>query len=112
MPFIRIETNQTISKESEILMEISKLASEKLGKPESYMMTAINSSIPMTFAGSDEAAAFVECKSIGLPQDKVKVMSEALCSYLEEELAIPAERIYIVFTDVKGSMWGYNKGTF
>ena len=112
MPFIHITTNQTVDKEAEILMEISKLSAEKLGKPEKYVMTALSSSVPMTFDGNDEAAAFVECKSIGLSQDKVKLMSEALCTYLEEELAIPAERIYIDFSDAKGSMWGFNKGTF
>ena len=112
MPFIQITTNQTVDKEAEILLEISKLAAEKLGKPERYVMTALHSSIPMTFDGKDELAAFVDCKSIGLSQDKVKSISEALCTYLEEELAIPADRIYIDFSDAKGSMWGYNKSTF
>lgn len=112
MPFIHITTNQTVDKEAEILMEISKLSAEKLGKPERYVMTALNSSVPMTFNGNDEAAAFVECKGIGLGQDKAKIMSEAICTYLEEELSIPSDRIYIEFSDVKGNMWGYNKGTF
>lgn len=112
MPYLRILTNQTVNKQSDILEEISKLTAEKLGKPEAYLMTSLLESVAMTFAGSDEAAAFVECKGIGLSGDKVKAVSEALCTYLEEELAIPADRIYIEFTDVKGSMWGYNKGTF
>ncbi|MCK5919804.1 MAG: hypothetical protein KAG66_02615, partial [Methylococcales bacterium] len=38
--------------------------------------------------------------------------SRALCELVENELGIPADRIYIEFSNPERHMWGWNEGTF
>jgi len=61
MPYISIETNQTIDQASNrnLMKKTSVFIAELLGKPESYVMVATKPGIPLIFAGSDEPTAFV-----------------------------------------------------
>ena len=112
MPFIRIHTNIEVRESSEVLKKLSSLSAEKIGKPESYVMTALEDRASMAFGGSDEPLAFIECKSIGLGETQTKGLSASLCSFCEKELGIPQSRVYIEFAGAKGSMWGWKGGTF
>ncbi len=114
MPYLMIQTNRTVSPDRRelLLATASRLLAKELGKPESYVMVSLNSDVPMLFAGSEEAAAYVELKSIGLPAGSTKPLSRAICSLLEQQLDISPGRVYIEFTDIKGSHWGWNGGTF
>ena len=112
MPFIRVHTNIEVPESSEVLKKLSGLAAEKIGKPEAYVMTALEERASMTFGGSDEPLAFIECKSIGLGETQTKGLSSSLCSFCEKELGIPQSRVYIEFAGAKGSMWGWKGGTF
>jgi phenylpyruvate tautomerase PptA (4-oxalocrotonate tautomerase family) len=85
---------------------------EQLGKPESYIMTALETELKMTFGGSTEKTAFIEVKSIGLKQSMTEELSQFICEFIEQELEIDQERIYIEFADAPGSMWGWDGGTF
>jgi len=121
MPYLRIQTNQTVdnSRKSAILSRASRLVASELGKPESYVMTSCAPTQPMSaptqpmsFAGNMDACAYLELKSIGLPENKTTGLSAALCKLINEELDIPGERIYIEFVDVPRAMWGWNNATF
>ncbi len=112
MPFVRIHTNVQVNEEKTVLSKLSKLAAEEIGKPESYVMTAVLPSAFMTFGGSEEALAFIECKSIGLSEGQSEGLSRAFCTFCEEELGVSKERVYIEFSSAKGSMWGWRGGTF
>ncbi len=112
MPFIRIHTNIEVPESSAILKKLSELSAEKIGKPEAYVMTALEEKAPMTFGGSEEPLAFIECKSIGLGETQTKSLSASLCSFCEKELGIPQNRVYIEFAGARGSMWGWKGGTF
>ncbi|MFW6209658.1 MAG: phenylpyruvate tautomerase MIF-related protein [Spirochaetota bacterium] len=112
MPFIRIHTNIEVTESTEVLKKLSSLSAEKIGKPEAYVMTALEDRAPMTFGGSDEPLAFIECKSIGLGETQTKSLSSSLCSFCEKELGIPQSRVYIEFAGARGSMWGWKGGTF
>jgi hypothetical protein len=83
-----------------------------LGKPERYVMVSMEHNPVMLFGGSDEPLAYLELKSIGLPETKTAEFSQALASLLNDELGLPADRIYIEFTDAPRAMWGWNGGTF
>ena len=98
-------------KENQLLQkEVSKMVAELTGKPENYVMTMVQSNIEMTFSGSDEPCCFIQLKSIGslLPSS----MSKSLCELIASKTNIKANRIYIEFTDVKPSNWGFNSSTF
>ena len=114
MPFLRIQTNRILpeSTASALAARASALVAEQLGKSERYVMTSVESNASMTFAGTDEPLAFLELKSIGLPESITAGVSEALCQLVASETGTDADRIYIEFTDAPRKMWGWNNGTF
>ena len=99
MPFLRIQTNHPLTEADarSLAGASSALVAEQLGKPERYVMTSVETNPSMQFAGSDAPLAYLELKSIGLP---------------ESITGIASERIYIEFADAPRKMWGWNGGTF
>ena len=114
MPYLKIQTNSEIAADAQqqLLKRVSKTVAERLGKPERYVMTALEQRVPMTFAGDNAPTAYLELKSIGLPADQTPDLSQALCSVIHEELGIALDRVYIEFSDAPRAMWGWNGGTF
>jgi phenylpyruvate tautomerase len=114
MPFLKIQTNQSLPLDGarNLARKASALVAKQLGKPESYVMTSVENNPAMTFAGTDEPLAFLELKSIGLPESITADTSRALCELVSSETAIDPARIYIEFTNAERSMWGWDKGTF
>ena len=112
MPYIKVQTNQKVEREEELLKRLSAEMADLLGKPESYIMTALEAETEMTFAGSTEKTAFIQIKSIGLKQSMTEELSQFICEFLEKELEIEQDRIYIEFADAPGAMWGWDGGTF
>lgn len=114
MPYLKIQTNQEIDKNSQqaLLKRASSLVAEQLGKPENYVMVAMDPPRPMLFAGSDEPTAYLELKSIGLPASATTQLSNALCKMVSEDLSIDQNRVYIEFADAERHMWGWNGATF
>ncbi len=114
MPYLKIQTNLPISKKAErsVLQDASALVAKELGKPEEFVMVALQPNTPMVFAGTDDPVAFLELKSIGLPADKTKRLSHTLCDLINRHLGIRPERVYVKFIDVLHSMWGWKGDTF
>lgn len=114
MPMLMIQTNLEVPSEvrASLLAEASRQVADGLGKPERYVMVALEDATPMQFAGEATPAAYLELKSIGLPGDSTPTLSEALCGLITEHLQIPGDRIYIEFADAPRHMWGWNGGTF
>jgi phenylpyruvate tautomerase PptA (4-oxalocrotonate tautomerase family) len=114
MPLLKIQSNQPVENAAaeQLISTASKLVAEQLGKPESYVMVALEPPVPMSFAGSTDPLAYLELKSIGLPQDKTPALSAALCDLMRDSLGIEPGRVYIEFADAPRAMWGWNGGTF
>lgn len=114
MPYLKIETTERLDEVAvqEFLKKASAFAAKLLGKPEKWIMVTIYQGKPMIFDGNTQPAAFVELKSIGLAQDRCTALSRALCDFLEAELGIAPDRVYIEFWDINGKMFGWNGGTF
>ena len=114
MPLLKIQTNQAMeqAQQNQLLSDASRLVASELGKPEKYVMVAIEPPVPMSFAGNTEPAAYLELKSIGLPESKTEGLSNALCTLMENATGIGKERVYIEFADAPRAMWGWNGGTF
>ncbi len=114
MPYLKIQSNTAIDKEeaTSLLADASKLVASELGKPENYVMVALEPPQPMLFAGSDAPLAYLELKSIGLPESKTAALSAALCKLIEDKTGIPGSRVYIEFADAPRAMWGWDSGTF
>ena len=111
MPFIQINTSSQSLVDNDLLQkEISRMVADLTGKPETYVMTMIQSNSQMTFAGSDEPCCFIKLKSIGSLNPSS--MSKSLCELIKSKTNIKTNRIYIEFIDVKASNWGFNSSTF
>ena len=114
MPYLKIQTNLPLSEKAErnVLKDASALVARELGKPEEFVMIALQPDTPMMFAGTDDPVAFLELKSIGLPAGKTKRLSQTLCDLINEHLGIRPERVYVKFSDVRHGMWGWKGDTF
>lgn len=115
MPLIKLQTSiqPEPARVEELLKMLSATLSQQLGKPESYVMTAFEAGIPMTFAGSADPCCYVEIKSVGqFSANQTQAMSEFFCGKIEADLGIPKKRIYIEFAEAKGYLWGWNGTTF
>ena len=111
MPLINVRTSlPEVTDSAALLKELSAALAQQTGKPESYVMTLLETAVPMTFAGSSEACAYVEIKSIGAL--KPAAMTSAFCELIESRTGIPSSRIYLAFDDVNASSWGWNGKTF
>lgn len=111
MPLINIETNQALS-DNTTLNALSKTVANLLGKPESYVMLKYTHNTNMLFAGNNEPLAYLQLKSLGLPEEKTGDFSAALCTAVEKHFNVAAARVYIEFSGPHRHMWGWNNSTF
>ncbi|MDB9372456.1 phenylpyruvate tautomerase MIF-related protein [Nodularia sphaerocarpa] len=116
MPLIKVQTSVSAPQKADVetmLKNLSSKLAKHLGKPESYVMTAFESDISMTFAGTTNPVCYIEIKSIGtMKPEQTTSMSRDFCQEIKENLGVPENRIYIEFADAKGTMWGWNGSTF
>jgi len=114
MPYLKIQTNQPLdaAERQALLQKASAEVAARLGKSENYVMVAIEAGQDMLFAGSSDPLAYLELKSIGLPEARTADMSAALAGLLAEKMGLPPDRIYIEFADAARNMWGWKGGTF
>ena len=111
MPLINLRTSLiSVDDDDGLLLQLSSLLAELTGKPEAYVMTLLETGVPMTFAGTTDPCAYVEVKSIGALRPPA--MAAAVCDLISARTGIPANRIYIGFEDVPASSWGWNGSTF
>jgi phenylpyruvate tautomerase PptA (4-oxalocrotonate tautomerase family) len=114
MPYLKISTNLSMSDsdKNELLKQASDVVSQLLSKPERYVFVEIISNQSQSMSGSTEPAAYVELKSIGLPEKDTAGFSAELCDFIKQALGVDPERIYIEFINIPRHLWGWNSGTF
>ncbi len=114
MPYLMLQTNIEIPQKeiAPLLKTISETVAKALGKPESYVMVALHDGTPMLFAGNDDPTAYLELKSLGLPDTLTSALSRTLCGLIEQQLEIDQDRIYIEFSNPADHLWGWNGETF
>ncbi|KAJ4754701.1 Macrophage migration inhibitory factor [Rhynchospora pubera] len=104
MPTLNLNTNVPVDAvtSSDILKDCSRVLAKIIGKPESYVMISLHGGVPMSFAGSEEPAAYGEVISIGgLGPGVNGKLSSALAEILESKLSVDSSRFYIKFYDVQ-----------
>jgi len=114
MPYLSIQTNVMMDDAGQeaLLEKTSKTVASILEKPESYVMVSLNSASAMRFAGTDAPMAYLQLKSLGLPEAQTGAFSQALCELMQAELGIDSGRVYIEFSGPERHMWGWNRSTF
>ena len=114
MPLLKLETTVVLTQDQRqaLLASLSKTVAETICKPQQYVMVAA-SQAAMQMSGSAGDAAFVDVRSIGgLSDDVNRKLSQKVSQLLHDSLGIPPNRIYLNFTDVQASHWGWNGSTF
>ncbi len=114
MPSIDIKVSRAINQTSanQLCQKLSALLTETLHKPEQYVMVALSQAV-MCMSGTDEDAAFCDVRSIGgLQPETNRAISSGVCKLLSEHLSIDPARIYLNFSNVERTNWGYNGSTF
>lgn len=116
MPLIKVQTSASAPDRTAIetlLKQLSANLAKHIGKPESYVMTAFEPDVAMTFAGTTDPVCYIEIKSVGsMSSAQTKAMSQDFCQQVNAALGVPTNRTYIEFADAKGYMWGWNGSTF
>ena len=114
MPLIHVTTTRTVGNEEQaaLLSALSAAISETTGKPEQYVM-AILESAGIMMSGTEGDAAFADIRSIGAqgPAENAAI-AKRVCDILESGLGVSGDRIYLNFTDVARSDWGWDGRTF
>ena len=112
MPLLTISSNTSIDDPQHLAQQASKLIADMLGKPESYIMVHVKPDQSLIFSGSNEACALVELKSLGLTESSTPDFSNTLCHFMQEQLNINKNRVYIEFSNPERHMWGWDGKTF
>ena len=115
MPLLTVTCSEALDRSAAqtILERLSRAVAEALGKPERYVAASFASTTSLIFAGSATPACIAELSNIGeLTTSQTERMSRLLCTQLAEQLAVPADRIYVLFRIVEPQHWGHAGGTF
>lgn len=116
MPLIKVQTSAVLpdpEQTTALLKLLSGSLAKHTGKPESYVMTAFEPNVAMTFGGTDDPVCYIEIKNVGTMSPALtKAMSQDFCQTITQVLGVAGDRIYIEFADAKGAMWGWNGSTF
>jgi phenylpyruvate tautomerase len=111
MPYFKIETNRKVPYRVQFTKSASHLLSELLNKPEKYVMISLQDEHEIRFGGSSEPAAFVQIKSIGLPENCEFLLS-AVTNFIVDNLSIPKDRIYIECENLDCNRFAWNGQSF
>jgi phenylpyruvate tautomerase len=116
MPLIKVQTSAKTPERSVVevmLKSLSTSLAKHTGKPESYVMTAFEPDVAMTFGGTADPVCYIEIKSVGqMTPDQTQAMSQDFCQQVNAALGVALNRTYIEFADAQGYMWGWNGSTF
>ena len=113
MPFIDSKISMTVSDEKKVsIKEKLGKAISVMGKTESYLMVGFDDDYDLFFAGKKvEKGAYVAVSVYGsVRPEQADAMTEEICKILNEELDIPADKVYVTYRGVTD--WGFNGRNF
>ena len=114
MPLLRLEVSAQVpqGRKENLLKAASKIMADSTGKPEAYVMVTLTV-CASTMGGQVTPVAFADVRGIGGLDKKTNVtLSKALCDLLQKELGIPPDKVYLNFTEVPATNWGWKGNTF
>ena len=113
MPYFSIETNKQIdgAANTELMKKATGFLAEMMGKPGHVIMVTIKPGKPYVFGGTDDPTAFVQIKAVALEKNKCPEYSRKVCDFLEAEINIPSDRVFIEYIDIDPTIFGFNENT-
>jgi phenylpyruvate tautomerase len=114
MPLLKLQFSEELSVEKKESMHkrLCEIVSGIFSKPPSYIMVIIEKT-DISMAGNSGNASFIELRSIGgITPKNTAAFAESVTRYVNAETGIPSDRIFINFSDIPGTLWGWNGSTF
>ena len=114
VPYIDITTNASLTPEviESLKSKIADaLAASFPGKTENWLMVRVSAGETMFFAGSPAPCMMVDVAIFGA-QSKTgyQKMTAAVCALAGDECGLPADRVYVKYTEY--DKWGWNGSNF
>ncbi len=112
MPYIKTTANLSIPQDKMIIIK-ENLGKEIaiLDKVEQWLMVDFCENSPLYFQGNNQPAAMVQVELFGESQpDACSRMTAAITRILTEQLPIPADRIFVNYSEHR--YWGWNGTNF
>lgn len=92
--------------DSDVAKQLSSIAANRLNKPESYVVSMVNSGQCIFFGASSAPAAFVRLVSIGALNAETNAnISQDISELLETSYGVPKNRVYIEFVRADGLLF-------
>ncbi len=114
MPYIEFKSNKPLTHEKELVIKskiADVLASAFPGKTENWLMVRFDRTSGMYFGGSEDACIMVDVAMVGKQaRESYDKMTDETCKLIEAECGIPADRVYIKYTEHEH--WGWNNKNF
>ena len=113
MPFINVKTNVSVTEDraETIKTQFGKAITAIPGKSESWLMVGIEPNSMLWFRGTSEEAAMVEVSLFGgASHNAYSVLTSYITKIVSEQLGIPADRIYVKYSETAN--WGWNGSNF
>ncbi|XP_020220127.1 macrophage migration inhibitory factor homolog [Cajanus cajan] len=102
MPCLYITTNLNLDgiDTHPIFSEATTAVSSIIGKPQKFVMVILKSSVPISFEGNKEPAAYAEIVSMGGIDSEVKrKLIATIGTILQSNLSIPRTRFFLKVFD-------------
>lgn len=114
MPYIEFKTNMPLTHEKEDILKskiADVLASSFPGKTENWLMVRFARLSEMYFGGTEDKCMMIDVAIFG-KQEKAGYdkMTAETCKLIESECGLPADRIYIKYSEY--DKWGWNGQNF
>ncbi|KAJ7043080.1 Tautomerase/MIF superfamily [Mycena alexandri] len=112
MPSLELMINVQVPDEKEFALQLSKIGTKALGKPEGHITVSITYNKTLTFAGTFEPAFALSVMQLNGSVEANEKLSAAFSEFLKERLNIPNDRGYITFVDPGPGYVGFKGTTF
>ncbi|XP_075688238.1 macrophage migration inhibitory factor-like [Rhinoderma darwinii] len=114
MPIFTLHTNVCQSAIPKTLMsDLCQLLEQAMDVPAKNFAVIIHPDQQMTFAGTKDPCCLCSLQSIGKTGGpRNENYSKILCEFLNKQLHVSPDRVYINFIDVIGANVGWNGSTF
>ncbi|XP_056387192.1 macrophage migration inhibitory factor-like [Hyla sarda] len=114
MPIFTLHTNLCQSAIPQTFMsDLSQLLEQAMDVPAKFFAVIVHTNQQMTFAGTKDRCGLCSLQSIGKTGGpRNENYSKILGEFLNKQLGIPSDRVYITFIDVNGANVGWNGSTF
>ena len=107
MPLLHIQTNLSLNAKqtSDTLKTLSSQVANWLEKSENFVQIILQPKQPMTFAGTEQATAYIRWESLGFGQRSFEELCQLLCTLIHQCLGHPfGTHLYSILQGSQKSM--------